>query len=118
MWLMIAVAYVQTAHAFAATPSLATVSFSRTMLLLAASIGGSLLQLPVIGWFTQIAATAAAMHGFYGTPIEPATACGALLLIVTFISVIPIGFAFARVQRVSMNDLTSRSKEAEAEAEA
>lgn len=116
MWLMIAMAYVQTAHAFTATPSLATVSFSRTMLLLAASIGGSLLQLPVIGWFTQIAATAAAMHGFYGTPVEPATACGALLLIVTFISVIPVGLVFARVQRVSLDDLANRgSEEAAAE---
>ena len=70
MWGMIGVAYVQTAHAFVHTPELAELTFSRTMLLMAASIGGSLVQLPIIGWFTQIAVTAAAMHAFYGAPIE------------------------------------------------
>ncbi len=105
VWLLIALAYVQTTHAFVAEPTLANLTFSRTMLLMAASIGGSLLQLPIIGWFTQIAATAGAMHGFYDTPLEPATACGALLLVVTFISVIPVGLVFARVDSVSFGDL-------------
>ena len=58
MWGMIGGAYLQTAHAFVDTPELAGLTFSRTMLLMAASIGGSLLQLPIIGWFTQIAVTA------------------------------------------------------------
>ena len=89
MWGLIGAAYVQTLHAFVDTPQLATISFSRTMLLMGASIGGSLLQLPIIGWFTQIAVTAAAMNAFYGAPIEAATACGALLLFVTFLSIIP-----------------------------
>ena len=105
VWLLIAFAYVETTHAFVAEPTLANLSFSRTMLLMAASIGGSLLQLPIIGWFTQIAATAAAMHGFYGSPLEPATACGALLLVVTSISIIPVGVIYARVDRVSFGEL-------------
>jgi uncharacterized membrane protein YbhN (UPF0104 family) len=112
-WLLIATAYVQTTHAFVAEPTLATLSFSRTMLLLAASIGGSLLQLPIIGWFTQIGATAAAMHGFYGTPLEPATACGALLLVVTFISIIPVGVVYARFESVSFGDLARGEAAAE-----
>ncbi len=58
MWAMIGCAYMQTAHAFVHTPELGTLTFSRTMLLMAVSIGGSLLQLPIIGWFTQIAVTA------------------------------------------------------------
>jgi len=115
MWLMIASAYVQTAHAFIHTPELGTLSFASIMLLMAASIGGSLLQLPIIGWFTQIAATAAAMQAFYSAPIEAATACGALLLIVTFLSVIPIGLIFARVEQVSISKITEAS-EAAAEA--
>ena len=102
MWGMIGCAYVETLHGFADTPELATISFSRTMLLMGASIGGSLLQLPVIGWFTQIAVTAAAMHEFYGAPIEAATACGALLLVVTFLSIIPTGLVFARINHVSL----------------
>jgi uncharacterized membrane protein YbhN (UPF0104 family) len=103
MWAMIGCAYVETLHAFADTPQLATLSFSRTMLLMGASIGGSLLQLPVIGWFTQIAVTAAAMHEFYDAPIEAATACGAMLLAVTFLSIIPAGLICARASRVSLS---------------
>jgi hypothetical protein len=109
MWGMIGEAYVQTAHAFIATPELAGLTYSRTMLLMGASIGGSLLQLPIIGWFTQIAVTAAAMHEFYGAPIEASTACGALLLVVTFLSIIPAGLVFARVGRVSLKTVAAES---------
>jgi hypothetical protein len=109
MWGMIGCAYVETLHAFVNTPELATISFSRTMLLMGASIGGSLLQLPVIGWFTQIAVTAAAMHEFYGAPIEAATACGALLLVVTFLCIIPTGLVFARINHVSLKKIADES---------
>jgi hypothetical protein len=102
MWGLIGAAYVETLRAFVDTPHLATVSFSRTMLLMGASIGASLLQFPVLGWFTQITATAISMKAFYGAPIEAATACGALLLGVTFLSVIPAGLVFARVEHVSL----------------
>lgn len=107
MWSMIGLAYVQTLHAFADTPQLATVSFSRAMLLMGASIGGSLLQLPIIGWFTQIAVSATAMHEFYGAPIEAATACGALLLTVTFLSIIPAGLICARIGGISLRAATT-----------
>jgi glycosyltransferase 2 family protein len=112
MWGLIGSAYVQTLHAFTDTPQLATLSFSRTMLLMGASIGGSLLQLPVIGWFTQIAVTAAAMHEFYGAPIEAATACGALLLFVTFLSIIPAGLIAARLNHVSLKSAAAESEAA------
>ena len=92
---------------------LAGISFSRTMLLMAASIGGSLLQLPIVGWFTQIAVTAAAMHEFYDAPIEAATACGALLLVVTFLSIIPAGLLFARLEHVSLKSVTTASSATE-----
>lgn len=117
MWGMIASSYVQTAHAFIQTPELAQLSFSRAMLLMAASIGGSLLQLPIVGWFTQIAVTATAMHTFYGAPIEAATACGALLLVVTFLCIIPAGLVFAQMENVSLRKITSESEEAGKEAE-
>ena len=109
MWGMIGGAYVQTAHAFSQTPELAGLSFSRTMLLMAVSLGGSLVQLPVLGWFTQIAATAAAMHGFYGAPIEASTACGAMLLVVLTLSIVPAGLIFARVEGVSLRGAARQS---------
>jgi hypothetical protein len=102
MWALIGLAYVETLHAFAETPELANVTFSRAMLLMGASVGGSLLQLPIIGWFTQIAVTATAMHEFYGAPVEAATACGALLLGVTFLSIIPAGLICARIGGVQL----------------
>lgn len=109
MWGLIGSAYVETLHAFADTPQLATISFSRTMLLMGASIGASALQFPVIGWFTQIAATAASMHEFYKAPIEAATACGALLLFVTFTSIIPAGLIAARLNHVSLKNAAAES---------
>jgi hypothetical protein len=112
MWGLIGEAYVQTLHAFPATPELATITYASTMLLMAASIGGSLLQLPIIGWFTQIAVTAAAMHEFYSAPLEAATACGALLLLVTFLSIIPMGLIFARIERVSLKSVAAASSTA------
>ena len=117
MWLLIGSAYLQTAHAFVHTPELAGLTFSRTMLLMAVSIGGSLLQLPIIGWFTQIAVTAAAMHTFYGAPIEAATACGALLLVVTFLCIIPSGFIYSQVEHVSLKKIARESEAAGASVE-
>ena len=111
MWGLIGCAYVETLHAFVDTPELATLPFSRTMLLMGASIGGSAFQLPIIGWFTQITITTAAMHEFYNAPIEAATACGAMLQIVTWLSIIPAGLLCARLNHIS---LKSAATEAEA----
>jgi glycosyltransferase 2 family protein len=110
MWGIIGFAYLQTVQAFVNTPELSGLTFSRTMLLMAASIGGSLLQLPIIGWFTQIAVTAAAMHTFYGAPIEASTACGALLLVVTFLCIIPTGFIYSQVEHVSLKKVAAESE--------
>lgn len=113
MWALIGMAYVQTLHAFVETPQLATLPFSRTMLLMGASIGGSLLQLPIVGWFTQIGITAAAMSAFYGAPVEAATACGALLLFVTFLCIIPAGLVAARLNHVTLRGAATAAETAE-----
>jgi uncharacterized membrane protein YbhN (UPF0104 family) len=107
MWLFIAVTYLFSAHAFQAAPSLATLSFAATMLLLATSLGGSLLQLPILGWFTQIAVLAAALHGFFSVPLETASACGAIILLVSNISVIPAGLLAAHLEGISLRDAAS-----------
>jgi uncharacterized membrane protein YbhN (UPF0104 family) len=104
MWLVVAVMYLEAVHAFRATPSLATLSFAATMLLLATSLGGSLLQLPILGWFTQIAVLAAALHGFFNVPLETATACGVVLLLVANLAVIPGGFLAAQLEGISLRE--------------
>jgi uncharacterized membrane protein YbhN (UPF0104 family) len=104
MWLGIAFAYIVTAHAFHASPQLAGLTFAATMLLMATSMGGSVLQLPIVGWFTQIALLAAALHGFFDVPLETATACSALLLVVMNLVVIPGGLIAARLEGISLMD--------------
>jgi uncharacterized membrane protein YbhN (UPF0104 family) len=91
MWLGIALGYLVTAHAFRASAELAGFSFAATML-----------QLPVLGWFTQIALLAAALHGFFGVPLETASACGAVLLFVMSLAVIPAGLIAARMEGISL----------------
>jgi uncharacterized membrane protein YbhN (UPF0104 family) len=97
MWIGIAAAYLFCAHAFVACPPLASLSIAGVMLLMATSMGGSLLQLPIIGWFTQIAVLATALHGFFAVPLEVATACGAVLQFVMNLSVVPVGLVFAQL---------------------
>jgi uncharacterized membrane protein YbhN (UPF0104 family) len=104
MWLVIAFMYLEAVHAFRATPSLANLSFAGTMLLLATGLGGSLLQLPILGWFTQIAVLAAALHGFFNVPLETATACGVVLLLVANLAVIPGGFLAAQLEGISLRE--------------
>ena len=104
MWLIIAAMYFCATHAFRATPELANLSFAATMLLLATSLGGSLLQLPIVGWFTQIAVLAAALHGFFNVPLETATACGAVILLVSTLAVIPGGLLAAQLQGISLRE--------------
>jgi uncharacterized membrane protein YbhN (UPF0104 family) len=104
MWMGIAGSYLLSAKAFRASPPLAAFTLPQTMLLLASGLGGSLLQLPVLGWFTQIAVLAAALHGFFDVPLETATACGAAILVVTNLCIVPAGLIAAKVQGVGLRE--------------
>ena len=109
MWAMIGVAYLETAHAFDKAPDLHRLTLAQCMVLMAASMAASTVQLPVIGWFTQIAAVTAVFQGFYGVRPEPALGCSAMLLIVTYLSVVPAGLAWARVDRISLREAAAES---------
>ncbi len=111
-WGMIAFAYLETARAFVAEPILANMHLSQCMLLMAASMGSSVITLPVLGWFTQIGFTTAAMQAFFKVPWEPALGCGAVLLLVTFLSVIPLGLVWAQFEHVSLKKITEESEQA------
>lgn len=112
MWGLIAAAYWLTMRAFVESPQLATVTLSQCMLLMAASIGGSLIQLPIVGWFTQIAVTAATMQALFGAAWEPALGCGGMLLMVTFLCIIPVGLVWAQIEHVSLRRVAEVSGEA------
>ena len=112
MWGMITYAYLETTRAFTASPQLAGMTLSRCMLLMAASMGSSLIQLPVIGWFTQIGLTTATMQALFKVAPEPALGCGAMLLVVTFMSIIPVGLIWARFEHVSLRKISEESEHA------
>ena len=109
MWALITWAYVEIMRAFVASPQLAHISFSKCVLLMVVSGGASIFQLPVLGWFTQIGIVALAISGFFGVPIEPATACAATILLITFLSIVPVGLVWARFEHVSLRKIAEES---------
>jgi hypothetical protein len=114
MWAAIALTYLICARAFRSSPSLAHFGIAATMLLMATSIGGSVFQLPVVGWFTQIAVLAAALHGFFDVPLETATACAVVMFIVTYLVVVPGGVIFARLRGLSLRGAAQSAEQAPA----
>jgi uncharacterized membrane protein YbhN (UPF0104 family) len=114
MWGLITLAYLETCTAFVASPQLAGLTLAKCMLLMASSMVASGFQLPIIGWFTQIGIVAAAFSGFFGVAPEPATACAATLLGVTFLSIVPVGLIWARFEHVSLRKVAVESEQAEA----
>ena len=104
IWVGIALSYLWTAHSLTAVPQLVSLSLPAILLLMATSMGASLLQLPVVGWLTQIAALAAAFHGFFGVPTAAASLCALLTFFVNTLSVIPPGLILARHSGISLRE--------------
>jgi hypothetical protein len=111
MWLLIAAAYFEGCQAFSASPQLAAITLPQCVLLMVASGGASIFQLPILGWFTQIAVVAAAI-GLLGVNAEAATACAAVLLLTTFLGIIPVGLIWAQFEHVSLRKVTVESEHA------
>lgn len=118
MWLLIAAAYLVTMRAFVASPELASTTPAKCVLLMVISGASSIVQLPVLGWFTQIGLVAAAISNFFGVAPEAATACAAMLLVVTFLEIIPVGLTWAHFEHVSLRKVTGESEHAEEKLEA
>ena len=79
---------------------------------MAISGAASSLQLPIIGWFTQIGLVAAALSGILGVAPEAATAAAAGLLLVTFLCIIPVGLIWAQFENISLRSIASESDKA------
>ncbi len=109
MWSMITVAYLETAHAFDKSPVLHSLTLAKCMVLMATGMAASTIQLPVLGWFMQIAAWVAVFQGLFGVHWEPALGCSAMLLIVTYLSVVPMGLIWARVEQISLREVAAES---------
>jgi uncharacterized protein (TIRG00374 family) len=110
-WGLIALAYVVVVHAFT-VPELASIPGAQTVMLMAASLAGSVLQLPVVGGGSQLAIIDV-LHKILGVSPEGATACGLTLFVITFLTVIPAGLVFARVEHVSLRNVARESESEE-----
>jgi len=93
-------------------PHLANMDIPHVLLLMGFSMVGSLVQLPAVGGGSQLAVINA-LQVVYGIPPELALSCGMLLWLVTFMSCIPVGLAFAHQGHLSLRKLSKASHEAE-----
>jgi len=112
MWVLIACAYLSTCKAFIGTP-LATMTPSQCVLLMIVSGVSSVVQLPIVGWFTQIGLVTIAISNFFGVTREASVACATALLLVTFLAVIPVGLIWAQFEHISFRKITHESEAAE-----
>jgi len=110
MWFLILLAYLETANAFVANTQLASMSLAKCAVILGCSGGASFLQLPILGWFTQIGIVGEAIHDFFGVAREAAWACSVMLLVDTFLSVLPVGLVWAQFEHVSLREVAAESE--------
>ena len=115
MWGLIMLAYLEGTRAFVPGQEQASVTVSKCLVLMVGSGVASIVQLPVIGWFTQIAAVAVVLKGLFDMAPETATACAATLLAVTFLGIIPIGLIWAQFEHVSLRKVAQESGHANEE---
>ena len=112
MWSLITLAYFEGTLAFVAASDQASVSLPKCMVMMVGSGVASTLQLPVIGWFTQIAAVEELLRNLYSLPPETATACAATLLLVTFLGIVPVGLVWSQFEHVNLRKITVESEHA------
>jgi len=112
IWMLVVGAYFLVTHAYGAS-ELQDLSFSHATLLMAVSVAGGVLQLPLIGGGSQLATISVLLHVFEISPDTPelATSCGILLWLVTFMSVAPVGLALARHEHLSLRKLSKEPEE-------
>jgi uncharacterized protein (TIRG00374 family) len=110
MWFMIIMAYQEVAHSYG-VPVL-NIRRSQVLVLMGASMIGSMVQLPGIGGGSQLA-TIAALQRIFDVPKELAASCGIMLWLVTFVAVVPVGLLLAHRERLSLRKLSAETEQAE-----
>jgi glycosyltransferase 2 family protein len=110
MWYAIALAYQEVTHSYG-VPAL-EIPVSQVLILMGASMLGSMLQLPAVGGGSQMA-TIAALSSVFDVPPEMAASCGILLWLVTFAAIVPVGLILAHHERLSLRKLSEESHLAE-----
>jgi len=111
MWWIIALAYKEVTHAYGAP--MAAMSVTKVLLLMGASMIGSMVQLPGVGGGSQLATISALDHIFHIVPKELAVSCGIMLWLVTFFAIVNVGLLLSHHERLSLRKLSEESAEAE-----
>ncbi len=111
MWWVIALAYKEVTHAYGAPMS--AMSVTKVLLLMGASMLGSMVQLPGVGGGSQLATISALDHVFDIVPKELTVSCGIMLWLVTFVAVVPVGLLLSHHERLSLRKLSEETAQAE-----
>jgi glycosyltransferase 2 family protein len=111
VWYVTALAYKEVTHSYGVDAL--EIPVSQLLILMGASMAGSMLQLPAVGGGSQIT-TIATLSAVFDVPPEMAASCGILLWLVTFASVVPVGLALAHRERLSLRKLSAESHRSEA----
>ncbi len=112
MWGLITFAYAEGVGAFATSGQGGSQALAKCLALMAGGGVASIIQLPVIGWFTQIAALEVLLRPLFGMTPETAMACAATLLAITFLEVAPVGFVWAQLEHINLRKVTLESEHA------
>ncbi len=110
MWFMIIVAYQEVAHSYGV--AILNIRRSQVLVLMGASMIGSLVQLPGIGGGSQLA-TIATLHRIFEVSPELAASCGIMLWLVTFVAVVPVGLILSHHERLSLRKLSEETTQAD-----
>jgi hypothetical protein len=113
MWGGITAAYVEGVAAF--MPEGHGSLLAKCLALMAGGGIASIMQLPVLGWFTQIAALEVMLRPLFGMSQETAMACATTLLLITFLGIAPIGLIWAQFEHINLRTVTIESEQVEEE---
>jgi uncharacterized protein (TIRG00374 family) len=110
MWFMIIMAYQEVAHSYGI--AILNIRRSQVLVLMGASMIGSMVQLPGIGGGSQLA-TIATLQRVFDVPPELAASCGIMLWLVTFVAVVPVGLLLSHHERLSLRKLSDETAQAD-----
>ncbi|HWZ81384.1 MAG TPA: lysylphosphatidylglycerol synthase transmembrane domain-containing protein [Terriglobales bacterium] len=110
MWFMIVMAYQEVAHSYGVEAL--DIQRSQVLVLMGASMIGSMVQLPGVGGGSQLA-TIATLEKIFDVPRELAASCGIMLWLVTFVAVVPVGLFLAHRERLSLRKLSEETAKEE-----
>jgi len=110
MWYVIALAYQEVTHSYGVDAL--QIPVSQLLIVILASMVGSILQLPAVGGGSQVA-TITILSRVFDVPPEMAASCGILLWLVTFAAVVPVGLLLAHRERLSLRRLSEESHRSE-----